>query len=126
MKLTECGFLIPDFDEFIKLSSIYFKSNKFEAFRKQLFNYGFEITSYIRNNKRIIRANHEKFNNNQLLSEQIRSYRVKAGNQYSLLLFLNGTFTYLKIQKIVPNEIYYFIYNFNNKNNFFKSPHHDP
>ena len=80
MVLTECGFLIPDFDEFIKISPTYFKSIKFETFRKQLYNYKFEITSSIRNKKRIIRANHENFNNNQLLPEQIRSSRLKLEN----------------------------------------------
>ena len=81
MTLTECGFLISDFDEFIKQSSTYFKSTQFETFRKQLFNYGFKTTSFIRDNKRIIRANHEKFNKNQLLPEQILSYRLKPGNK---------------------------------------------
>ena len=80
MKLTEFGFLIPDYVEFIKLSSTYFKSTKLEAFRKQLSNYGFEITTLNIDNKKSIRASHEKFNKNQLLPEEIRSYRLKSGN----------------------------------------------
>lgn len=77
MKLTEFGFLIPDYDEFIKPSSKYFKSTKLEAFRKQLSNYGFKIIIQIIDNKKTIRASHEKFNKNQLLPEEIRSYRLK-------------------------------------------------
>ena len=73
-------FLIPDYVEFIKLSSTYFKSTKLEAFRKQLSNYGFEITTLNIDNKKSIRASHEKFNKNQLLPEEIRSYRLKSGN----------------------------------------------
>ena len=80
MKLTEFGFLISDYGEFIKLSSTYFKSTKLEAFRKQLSNYGFGITILNIGNKKIIKANHEKFNNNQLIPEEIRSKRLKSGN----------------------------------------------
>lgn len=51
INLTDYGFLILDFKKFNGVSKKYFRSQHYQSFRKQLYNYGFDFTSIFEKKK---------------------------------------------------------------------------